>query len=89
MKTALVILFCVIGSSALASESSKYEQIVLDCIDYGHQPISSEKAKACHEEAKSQVLSSNEAMSQFLDCVDYYHGNVTQEREEACLKEIK
>lgn len=89
MRTVLVMLFCLIGSSAMASESSKYEQIYLDCIDYSHQPPSTSEDKECRAKAKAEVLSTNEGYSQFLDCVDYYHGQVSEEREEACLKEIK
>ncbi len=88
MKTVL-LAFCLITSPALASETSKYEQSYLSCVDYGHQPVSSAKDKACRDEAKAYVLLTQEAHSQFLSCVDYYHQDVSHAQEEACLKEIK
>ena len=89
MKTFVMLFFVVASASASASEISRYEQIYLDCIDFSHQPSSPEKEQACRDDAKSDVLMSNEAQMQFLDCVDYYHRPISQEREESCLKEIK
>lgn len=60
MKSVAVLLVCLIGStSALASEVSQYEQAYLDCIDYGHRPVSAEKDKACREQAAAQTENDN------------------------------
>lgn len=67
---------------------SKYDSIYMDCTDYGHSPVSDEEKQACHQEAKSQVLSTFQKHQEYIDCIDYAHSAVSFAKEVQCLKQI-
>lgn len=88
MKNALLAALVIMAvSPAWAASTSKYEQIVLDCIDYGHSQVSSEELAQCKADAKKVVLADTPTLHRYLDCIDYAHSPVTEAQSEACLKE--
>jgi len=66
---------------------NQYDALVLDCIDYGHSPVSSEEYQVCKESAADQVLQIADVRAKYLDCIDYGHSEISEERNELCLRE--
>jgi len=89
MKTLSLCLILVASASAIANaanRNNKYDDIYLECIDYGHRPVTPEKDARCSGLARAEVLKDRKINSAYLSCIDYGHHEVSDSDSVACLR---
>lgn len=69
---------------------SVYESVYQSCAEFGSVALTPKQKEACHEAAKSEVLSSFQKHQEYIDCMDYGHtpDSMDKQKEIQCLKLI-
>lgn len=88
MKKIFCSAFLLLACQAQASGMNLYDQVFLDCTDYGHPPVSQQEIAECKELAQTTVLAVRGAKEQFELCLNEQQSPVSEEVKEQCLREI-
>ncbi len=84
----IAAIFVILNVAVAANADNfgnKYDDAYLDCIDYGHRPVTPEKDKACSEYAKERVLANKAFLDAYLLCVGD-NKNLSPSEDQECLR---